>query len=321
MSDLELTGAFGDYDRTHFLDSNGISPSGVNLRILKFSPSDIFYRMCRYQEFDLSEMSMGAHLFLLGKGNSPFVGIPAFPSRVFRHSMVYANSNSGIKTPSDLNGKKIGIREWGMTAVVWIIGILKEEYGLDIKTVDWVSAKEPRVPIEMPDGCQISLIPEDTNLSDMLEKGEIDAALIHQVPLSFLRSPDKVVRLFPDYKNDEINYYKRTEVHPIMHCVVLRKQISEKFPWLLKNLYTALEQSRKKTIESLSDTGALSAMIPFLPAFMEETRSVFGENYWPYGVNKNRKTLEKLTLYAHEQGLTDRVIETSELFGESVSDI
>lgn len=321
MSDLELTGAFGNYDRTHFLDSEGVTPVGVNLRVLKFPPSDIFYRMCRYQEFDLSEMSMGAHLFLLGKGNSPFVGIPAFPSRVFRHSMVYANSDSGIKTPGDLNGKKIGIREWGMTAVVWIIGILKEEYGLDIKTVEWIAAKEPRVPIEMPSGCKINLIPVDKNLSDMLETGEIDAALIHQVPKAFLRSPDKVFRLFPDYKKDEIDYYKRTEVHPIMHCVVLRKQINENFPWLLKNIYDALEESRKKTIENLSDTGALSAMIPFLPAFMEETRSVFGENYWPYGVKGNIKTLEKLTLYAHEQGLTDRVIQIDELFGESVLDI
>tara|TARA_Y100001960_G_C14721655_1_gene852733 strand:- start:188 stop:1153 length:966 start_codon:yes stop_codon:yes gene_type:complete len=320
MSDLELTGAFGNYDRTHFLDTNSISPAGVNLRVLKFSPSDIFYRMCRYEEFDLSEMSMGAHLFLLAKGNSPFVGIPAFPSRVFRHSMVYANSNSGIKVPSDLNGKKIGIREWGMTAVVWIIGILKEEYGLNIETVDWFAAKEPRVPIQMPSGCKISLIPSDKNLSDLLETGEIDAALIHQVPQAFLRSPDKVFRLFPDYKNDEIDYYKRTGVHPIMHCVVLRKQLNQRFPWLLKNLYDAFEESRKKTIESLSDTGALSAMIPFLPAFMDETRSVFGNDYWPYGVKKNIKTLEKLTLYAHEQGLTDRVIQIDELFEKSVLD-
>ena len=318
MPDLELTAAFGDYDRTNILKMGSVRPQGVNLRVLSLSPTEIFFRMCRYQEFDLSEMSMGAHMFLLGQGDSPFVGMPAFPSRVFRHSMVYANADSSVDEVADLNGKRIAIREWGMTAVVWIVGILAEEYGLDVSSVDWIAETKPRVPIPMPPGARIRYMLPGQTVSDMLESGKVDGALIHQVPECFLKGSPSVKRLFPDYKAAETAYYKRTGIHPMMHCVVLRRDIHEQTPWVLGSVYDAMCKAREKTIELLSDNGALSAMIPFLPSVMDETRKIFGDNFWPYGVEANRTSLKKLLSYAHLQGLTPGLLKVEELFGESV---
>jgi 4,5-dihydroxyphthalate decarboxylase len=319
MTDLLLTAAFGDYDRTRFLDRR-VYPDGIDLRILKLEPSDIFYRMCNYQEFDVSEMSMGAHCYLLGSGESPFIGMPAFPSRAFRHSMVYYNIDSGIKKPLDLNGKRIAIREWGMTALVWILGILGEEYGVDLRSIDWVAIKKPRVPIQMPEGTHIRYMTPPQNLSDMLASGEVDAALIHQAPACFTAGSPKVKRMFPDYKTAEIEYYRRTGIHPIMHGVVMRKDLYQQAPWTLRSIYEGLLQARRQTLAALSDTQALASMIPMLPAFMEETVQIFGKNFWPYGIKENRNALEKLVLYAFQQGLTPRQLSVEELFGESVRD-
>lgn len=320
MSNVELTAAFGDYDRMGLLAASRVRPDGIDLRTITLPPTEIFSRMCKHLEFDVSEMSMGAHCFLLGEGNSPFVGMPAFPSRVFRHSMVYANTESGVEKPSDLNGKRVAIREWGMTAVVWIVGILAEEYGLDVNSVDWVAALEPRVPIQMPRGARIRYMKLGQNLSDMLDSGEVDGALIHQIPACFAAGSPRVKRLFPDYRTAEIEYYKRTGVHPIMHCVVLKNSVHIRYPWALRNIFKALCEARQKSMERLSDTGALSAMVPMLPAVMDETREIFGDDFWPYGMKSNHKTLEKLVLYAHQQGLTPRLLEVEELFGESVRD-
>ncbi len=320
MPDLDLTAAFGDYDRTNVLKMGSVRPQGVNLRVLSLPPSEIFFRMCRYQEFDLSEMSMGAHMFLLGAGESPFVGMPAFPSRVFRHSMVYANTDAGVEEVADLNGKRIAIREWGMTAVVWIVGILAEEYGLEVDSVDWVAAIEPRVPIPMPAGARIRYMKPGQTISNMLESGEVDGVLIHQVPACFAAGSPRVKRLFPDYKAAEIAYYERTGIHPMMHCVVLRRDVYERNPWALGSVYEAMCAAREQTLEALSDNGALSAMIPFLPAAVDETREIFGPDFWPYGVEANRKALEKLLSYAHAQGLTPALLEVDDLFGASVLD-
>jgi 4,5-dihydroxyphthalate decarboxylase len=264
---------------------------------------------------------MGAHCYLIGRGDSPFVAMPAFPSRAFRHSMVYYNVDSGIRKPEDLNGKRIAIREWGMTALVWILGILGEEYGVDLRSIDWVAVKKPRVPIQMPEGARIRYMKPPQSLSDMLAAGEVDATLIHQAPACFAGGAGRVKRMFPDYKTAEIEYYRRTGIHPIMHGVVLRRDWFQKAPWVLRSIYESLLKAKQKTTAALSNTQALVAMIPMLPAFMEETVEIFGSDYWPYGVAANRHTLEKLVLYVFQQGLTPRQLSVDELFGESVLDL
>ncbi len=318
MQRLSLTGAFGDYDRIRALDACSISPEGIDLRVLRLSPSEIFFRMCQYQEFDVSEMSMGAYCYLCGKENNPFVAMPAFPSRAFRHSMVYYHTGSGISKPEDLNGKRIAIREWGMTAVVWIVGILADRYGFDLNSVDWVAVKKPRVPIEMPAGARIRYMGEGQNLSGMLAAGDVDAAFIHQAPDCFTAGMPQVRRMFPDYKAAEIDYYRETGVHPIMHCVVLRRDIYQQNPWALRSIYDALEKARLQTMKALSDSKALATMLPMLPAYVEETRQIFGEDFWPYGLEANRKTLKKLVGYACQQGLTAKELSVRDLFAESV---
>ncbi|HBK79683.1 MAG TPA: 4,5-dihydroxyphthalate decarboxylase [Nitrospinae bacterium] len=315
---LTLTGAFGPYDRTEALRSGSVRPERIDLTCLTLYPPEIFYRMCRYQEFEVSEMSMGSHCFFLGQGESPFVGIPAFPSRVFRHSMVYVNNEAGIERPEELSGRRIAIREWGQTAFVWIIGILAEEYGLDILSVDWVQESEPRVPLRYPAGMRIRTMQRGETLSGMLDSGAVDAALIHQVPACYRQGSPRVRRLFEDFKVAEVDYYRRTGVFPIMHCAVVRADVHRRAPWALRSFYRALCEAKALALENIQDYGALSASVPLLPAVMEETREIFGEDFWPYGMEANRKTVEKVVLYAHQQGLTPRRLEVEELFGESV---
>jgi 4,5-dihydroxyphthalate decarboxylase len=245
--------------------------------------------------------------------------MPAFPSRVFRHSMVYVNTDADIEKTEDLNGKRIAVLEWGMTAVVWIIGIMCEEYGLDLTSVDWVAAIKPRVPIQLPSKVAVRYIDADRNISDMLESGEIDAAFLHQVPACFAKGSARVKRMFPDFKSAEIEYYRRTGIHPIMHCIVMRKDIFQQHPWALRSLYKAFCAARQKVVEALNDNGALCAMIPFLPSVIEETRQIFGPDFWPYGLKANRNVLEKLITYAYQQGLTPRMFGVEELFAENVA--
>jgi len=314
MNNLTLTAAFGEYDRTGMLQKGTVRPEGIDLRIITMTPIDIFHRMAAFQEFEVSEMSMGTHCYLTGTGESPFVGMPAFPSRAFRHSMVYVNVDAGIEKPEDLNGKRIGVHEWGMTAVVWIVGIMAEDYGLDPASVQWTAALRPRVPLQMPANTKIRYLEAGQNMSDLLEAGEVDAAFLHQVPACFVKGSPRVRRMFPDYKSAEIEFYRRTGSHPIMHCVIMRKDVYRQNPWALHSLYKAFCEARSKVLDALTDNAAFFAMIPFLPSVMEETYRVFGRDFWPYGIEANRKTLERLVRYAHQQGLTPRLLEVEELF-------
>jgi 4,5-dihydroxyphthalate decarboxylase len=177
------------------------------------------------------------------------------------------------------------------------------------------------VPIRLPDGVRIRYVDSEKMLSQLLESGEVEAAFLHQVPECFSSGSPKVRRMFPDYREKEIEYYRRTGVHPIMHCVVVRKDVYQRRPWVLQNLYKSLREARRRTLEALADIGAYSAMIPFLPAVMDDTRAVFGNDFWPYGVKDNLPTLEKLVRYAYHQGLAPRVLNTETLFHESVSDL
>jgi 4,5-dihydroxyphthalate decarboxylase len=318
MTELSLSAAFGDYDRIAPLRSGAVRPDGVRLDIRTLPPGEIFRRMCRDLEFQVSEMSMGAHMFLTGSGDCPFVAMPAFPSRAFRHAMVYAHVDAGIHRAEDLNGKRIAIREWGMTAVVWIVGILVEEHGLELESVEWVAEHEPRVPIPMPEGTRIRYMEPGENLSDLLDSGKVDAALIHEVPACFATGSARVKRVFPDYEQAERDYYRRTGVHPIMHCAVVRRDVQRRHPWVVKSVYEALCTARTRTMEALLDTGVLAAMVPFLPAVMDDTRRTFGEDFWPYGMESNRRELERLVHYGHQQGLTSRLLAVEELFDETV---
>ncbi len=314
MGNLVLRAAFGDYDHVADLRTGSVVPRGIDLSVETLPPSEIFLRMCESREFDVSEMSMGAHAFLCGTGESPFLGIPAFPSRAFRHAMVYANVDAGIDAPEDLNGKRIVIREWGMTAVVWIIGILADEHGFDFRSVDWIAERESRVPIAFPDGMRMRVMMPGEGLSDLLESGAVDAALIHHVPECFENRSPRVKRIFADYDSAEREYYHRTGLHPIMHCVVVRRDVQQRHPSVARSMFDALCESRRLAMERLRDTGAYNVMLPFLPTVVDETRELFGEDFWPYGLEPNRAVLETFAEYVHRQALTVRPLSIEELF-------
>jgi 4,5-dihydroxyphthalate decarboxylase len=243
--------------------------------------------------------------------------MPALVSRAFRHGMVFANVDSGIESPADLNGKRIAIREWGMTAVVWIVGNLSEEYGFDPRSVDWVAELAPRVPIELPAGIGMRYMAPHDDISELLEAGAVDAALIHKVPVCFENASPRVRRVFPDYAAAEREYYANTGLHPIMHCVVARRDVHRKYPRALEQIFLALCEARRLTLASLRDTGAYAAMIPSLAQYMDDTVEIFGEDYWPYGVERNRAELERFVLYAYQQGLTPCLLPIEDLFDES----
>jgi len=314
MGNLTLRAAFGDYDRVVALGSGSVVPRGIDLSVETLSPSDIFRRMCGASEFDVSEMSMGAHAYLCGAGESPFLGIPAFPSRAFRHAMVYANVDANIDAPRDLNGKRIAIPEWGMTAVVWIVGILADDHGLDIQSVDWVAERNSRVPVEPPGGMRIRLMAQGEQLGNLLESGAVDAALVHHVPDCFESGSPRVKRVFADYDAAERDYYGRTGLHPIMHCVVIRRDVQRRHPWVARSIFDAMCDARRCAMERLRDTGAFSVMLPFLPAAVDEARALFGDDFWAYGLQANRAVLEQFVEYAFRQGLTPRLLTIEELF-------
>jgi 4,5-dihydroxyphthalate decarboxylase len=315
MRELRITAAFGDYDRIAPLRTGDVRPRGIDLRVLILPPGEIFARMCAYLEFEASEMSMGTHLYLTGAGDGPFVGMPAFPSRAFRHAMAYVNVDSGIERPEDLNGRRIVIREWGMTAVVWIVGILAEEHGLDITSVEWLVQERPRVPIPMPPAARTRELPRGEDVSRLLETGAADAALLLHPPACFVAGSPRVRRLFPDYATAERDYHERTGIHPVMHCVVLRRDVWAGARWALVDLYRALCDARAQALNALRETGTLAASLPFLPAAVDELRARFGEDWWPYGLEANRIGLERLARYAHAQGLTARTLAVEEMFG------
>ena len=320
MAELALTAALSEYDRTNPLRTGDIRPDGIDLRVLALPTAEIFYRMCHYQEFDASEMSMSAHTYLLGRGESPFVGMPVFLSRAFRHNAIYVNAEAGIEKPEDLNGKRIGIFQWGITASVWLLGTLAEEYSLDITSVEWVAETESRVPMKVPEGVRLRFTEKGQSVSEMLERGEVDAALYLRVPESFTRNPSRVRRLFLNYKEVEIDYYRRTGIHPMMHCVVLRRDIYVRAPWALRSIYKALCEAKRHAQRLVAETARLTTVLPLLPSALDEVLQIFGDDYWPYGMEQNRVALDKFLQYSHEQGVTPRKLAAEELFGESVSD-
>jgi 4,5-dihydroxyphthalate decarboxylase len=322
---LLLTVACGDYDRTKALQVGTVQPEGIRLNYISLEAEEIFWRMSNYLEFDASEMSLSNHITMVSRGNSPFVAIPVFPSRFFRHSCVFINTASGIKTPQDFKGKKIGAPEYSITAAVWIRGFLNDEYGIKASDMEWFvgGQEEPgrkeRVRLTLPPEIKVSPIAAEQTLNGMLEQGEIDGLISARSPSSFVKGSAKVRRLFPNYKEVEIDYYKRTKIFPIMHVMVIRKEVYERHPWVARSLYKAFCEAKDRAIKAMHVSNTLACTLPWLFAEMELLKSLFGADWWPYGVEPNRHLLETLLRYMGEQGLIDRPVKLEELFVPNIS--
>ncbi|OGP21665.1 MAG: 4,5-dihydroxyphthalate decarboxylase [Deltaproteobacteria bacterium GWA2_57_13] len=320
MEKLHLTVACGDYDRTKALQDGSVQPEGIRLNYLPLQAEEIFWRMSGHKEFDASEMSLSNQITMVSRGNAPFVAIPVFPSRFFRHSCIFINTDSGIEKPQDLKGKKVGAPEYSITAAVWIRGFLSDEYGVRAQDVQWFvgGQEEPgrkeRVRLTLPPEIKVTPIPDDKTLNDMVESREIDGLISARSPSCFVQGSPKIHRLFPNYKEVEIDYYKRTKIFPIMHVLVIKKEIYERNPWVARSLYKAFCQAKDRAIQTLQISNPLPLTLPWLLAEMDLLKSTFGSDWWPYGIEPNRHILETLIRYMGEQGLIDRPVKVDELF-------
>jgi 4,5-dihydroxyphthalate decarboxylase len=296
-----------------------VQPDGIDLNYLNMPVEETFFRMLRNREFDVAEMSLSSYSVSLFKG-SPFIAIPIFPSRFFRHSCIYVNADSGIKEPKDLIGKKIGNPEYQMTAPVWIRGVLSDEYGVPVNSVTYYTGgeeepnRDEKLKLDLPPDIKVQPIGPNQTLSAMLASGEIDALYTARMPSSFHTSGGKVKRLFEDFVPVEKDYFRRTGIFPIMHTVVIRREIYEQNRWVAQSLYKAFCEAQQETYKDLYETAALKAMLPWLTAHVEEARHEMGDDFWPYGYAKNKDTLSTFLRYHHEQGLSKTLLTPEQLF-------
>ncbi|HEX5605886.1 MAG TPA: ABC transporter substrate-binding protein [Candidatus Binatia bacterium] len=312
MTTQTITLACRDYDHTRALADGRIKIDGIDVKFVNISPpSQIFLRMLHDEEFDASEMSLSNYMIALGKGDRRFIAIPVFPSRVFRHAYVWINTRSGIQKPEDLKGKRIGIADYSMTALLFVRGFLQHQYGVMPQDVHWFRRRSEHVSIKIPTGIRIDDIGKNQSLDDLLEAGDLDAVALTSPPRGFLEGLAEIKRLFADPRAVEAEYYRQTKIFPIMHMVVIRRAVYEKNPGLAVRLAEAFETAKHLSFEAYAE--GLSCL-PWVHLDLEYARQVLGTDFYPYGVSKNLATLEAATLYSNEQGLTQRKFAVNELF-------
>jgi 4,5-dihydroxyphthalate decarboxylase len=320
MSKLRLTMACWNYDRTRALMEERVPIDGVELTYLNLPVEETFFRMLRHREFDVAELSLSSYTLSLFRDDSPFIAIPVFPSRFFRHSCIYVHAGSGIREPKDLIGKRIGNPEYQMTAPVWIRGILGDEYGVPVTGVTYLSGGEEqpgrteKIPLSLPPEIRLEAIPPDKTLSQMLETGEIDALYTARAPSTFYNGSGKVRRLFEDYPAVEREYYRKTKIFPPMHIIAIRRDVYERNRWVAQSLLKAFVAAQKEVYAELRETGALMHMLPWLTSQVEETEKLMGRDFWPYGYEPNVHALTTFLRYHHEQGLSKRLLTPKEIF-------
>jgi 4,5-dihydroxyphthalate decarboxylase len=307
---IQLTLACGRYDRTQPLIDGRVQPEGVNLTFLPLRPGETFWRMLNHGEFDASEMSLSSYTILRSEGDTRFIAIPVFPSRVFRHSALYVRADSPIERPEDLKGKRVGVGDYQMTAAVWVRGFLTHEYGVKPEDIVWVTG-QPIRSIKLPDDVRLQSLPADATLERMLEVSEIDALISVMVPSGFGKT---VRRLFRDSRKVEIEYYRKTRIFPIMHTLVLKADLYKEKPWLALSFYRAFCRARDLAHASMYDTDALTVSLPWIVEEVEETRRLFGSQIWDYSIEGSLPTLNALLTYLDEQKLSQRRMSVNELF-------
>jgi 4,5-dihydroxyphthalate decarboxylase len=318
-STLRLSLACWDYDRTRSLSDGRVKPEAIDLNYLTLCPEETFFRMMRFREFDVAEMSLSSYVLSLENPQRPFVAIPVFPSRAFRHSGIFIRRGGSVAQPSDLVGKRIGIPEYQLTAIVWIRGILEEFYGVPYDSVQYVTGgleeagRIEKARVKLPKSVSIAPAPEGATLAEMLDRGEIDAIYAPRTPSTF--GNGRVTRLFADSVSEERKYYQATGIFPIMHVVAIRREIFERDRWIAKSLQKAFDASLAEVRPAQHDTTALRFSLPWLVAHAEETEAIMGPNPWAYGFSeRNRKVLSAFLRYSHAQGLASVVRDPAELF-------
>lgn len=319
MSQLRLSVAIGDYDRNRPLIDGVVKIDGVEPIIMTLSPEEMFFRAMRHEAFDICELSLSSFVLRTSRGDSPYVGVPAFVSRAFRHTSIIVRRDAGIKRPQDLVGKRVGLPEWQLSANVWTRAML-EDYGVKLSDVRWVrggleeKGRLEKVKITLPPNVTVEDIGPEQTLKEMLASGEIDAFMGPRAPTSFTPDNPDLTWLFEDPTAEAIAYYERTRIFPIMHLIGIRREIAAKHPWLPMAVLKAFEQSKRAALDHLADTSATKVTLPFIEEQIRRATSVMGPDYWSYGLPANRHVLEAFVRYHHAQGVSDRLVSVDELF-------
>jgi len=320
MADLKLSLACNDYDRCRALIDRRVRAEGIDLDITLLKPRELFPRMLDAQEFDVGELSLSSYASLVARGQSPFVAIPVALSKLFRHSCIFVRTGAGIKRPQDLKGKRVGTTQYGATASIYIKGLLSDEYGITPQDLHWfvgglsTPTEKPLIPLNLPQGVELEFLKPGETLENMLAADKLDALFSIYFPKLFLENSAKIARLFPNFKEVEADYYKRTKILPIMHIVAIKKEVHERHPFAAKSLYRTFCKSRDLAVEPYYDTDALLVSLPFLIDHIEESRGIFGNDYWAYGLEANRPSWDALCRYVYEQGLAPKRITPDDLF-------
>lgn len=319
MSKLQLSIAMGDYDRTRALLDARVRIDGVDPVYMTLYPEEMFFRAMRSQDFDISELSFSSYAVKTANGDCPYVAVPVFLSRAFRHTSIYVRKDR-IKTPQDLKGKRVGLPEYQLSANVWARALLQDDYGVHPEDVHWIRGgietpgRPEKVALRLPPGVRLDAAPADTTISEMLARGEIDGFMAPRPPSAHVLRDPKVGWLFDDPTAVAKDYYRRTKVFPIMHVVGIRKSLAEAHPWLPAAVFKAFSQAKAAALEALSDTSATKVTLPFVEEQLKAAREAMGEDYWSYGVAPNRATIETFLRHHHAQGLSARRLSVDEIF-------
>ena len=320
MEKLTLTLAIGNYDHVRDVIDGQVPVQGANLIVLNLPPEEVFFRFTLHREWDVSEMSMGTYVSMRSQEDKSITALPVFVSRVFRHSMIYVSEGGGITKPDQLKGKRVGIPQWTQTAAIYSRGYLAHDAGVPLDSIDWVqggvneAGRIEKMKLKLPDGVRYRNVP-DRSLSDMLLAGDLDAVLSARPPRALGQG---VRRLFENYEQAEEAYFRKTGIFPIMHVLAVKTELLERYPWLAMNLYKTFEEAKRRSMERLQDITASYAPLPWLRSYSDRMKALFGQDFWPYGLEPNRKTLEAFLLFAHEQGVCHRKVEPEELFPKQV---
>ncbi len=322
MAKLQLSVAVGNYDRVRPLIDGAVQIDGIDPVFMTLPPEEIFFRAFRGEDFDICELSMSSFAVKTAAGNCPYVGVPAFLSRAFRHNSIYVRKDR-VKSPADLKGKRVGLPEYQLTACVWARIILEDDHGIKPSDMIWVrggiehAGRPEKISIKLPGGVRMEDAPEGATISALLERGDIDAFIAPRAPSRAGKHNPNISWLFPDPIAAGEDYFKRTGIFPIMHVTGIRRELVEKHPWLPAAVFKAFRESKAKCLVALEDTAATKVTLPFVEEQLRAARALMGEDFWSYGLAANRKVLETFLRHHHAQGLSSRLISPEELFHPS----
>lgn len=326
MSKLRLSLSCWNYDRVRALADGRVQPEGIDLNFLDHSVEETFFRMLRYREFDVAELSLSSYTVSLFREPKPFIAIPVFPSRMFRHSCIFISTAAGIREPKDLAGKRTAAPEYQLTAPVWSRGIMADEFGVKVEECPHFTGGQEhpgrveKLKLDLPPAFRVTPIPADKTLSRMLADGEIDVLHSPRIPSTMHSEPHKVKRLFDPYVEVERDYFRRTKMFPIMHTIAIRRELYEANPWIAMSLYKAFAEAQRICYREIYETAALRNMLPWMIAEIEMVKRDMGDDWWPYGFEPNRRTLETFLRYHHEQGLSRHRLDPMALFAPETLD-